>query len=158
MACQGRCLISKPVCLYLRSPATYSTFPQATLAGHLNFTLGQIADATVDVSAHSRARHLWMIYCEDSGFLNPFCPPKWTPKDSWMTHWNKQLPFSRSSPFIFSSAWANIICVHQATKAPKKCNSSNAMSPSGNCYLAISTVKLTHMQPWTNYSPPIGTH
>jgi hypothetical protein len=51
-----------------------SALPQATLANDLNLAWGQISDATVDVSARSRAWRLWTIYCEDNGFPNPFLP------------------------------------------------------------------------------------
>jgi hypothetical protein len=80
MADQGRYLVSNPVCSYLRSPATdrivatSSALPRATLANDLDLAWGQIADATVDVSARSRAWRLWTTYCEDNGFPDPFLP------------------------------------------------------------------------------------
>jgi hypothetical protein len=30
------------------------------------------------------------------------------------------------------------VCVRQATNAPGECNTNDAMSPSGNCYLVVS--------------------
>jgi hypothetical protein len=80
MAYQGRFLVSHPVCSHLRSSATDrivatgSALPQTTLANDLDLAWGQIADATVDVSARSRAWRLWTLYCEDNGFPDPFLP------------------------------------------------------------------------------------
>jgi hypothetical protein len=47
---------------------------ESEMSWPLSPSWGQIADAMVDVQAHTWAWRLWIIHCEDNSFPDPFLP------------------------------------------------------------------------------------